>query len=83
MSKLPCDNCFLLPLCRNKDYEKLLKDCKLITALLYSDYKDRNKTMARTPMFISYIIELQDKFKPSKWNLVEHESLGYIIGEYL
>ena len=61
MNRCPCKDCVCIPICRNKDYVDLFKDCYLVDEYTSSKSKyivlrDQNK-----------ICNIQDILKPSAW----------------
>ena len=56
--KSPCDNCFVLPVCINKNHIDILLDCDVVTRYVISH---KNKTDKVTRVLFP-IKQLQDKF---------------------
>jgi len=57
-TKCPCKNCICIPICREKDYIKMIRNCSLLKNLLYGN-KFRN--------FWRILIETEKILKPVRW----------------
>ena len=58
---LPCKECITLPICRHKDFSRLLTECRLIRAV-NNKWRERN----REGYFIS-ILAIEEVLKPTAW----------------
>ena len=53
---IPCKDCLLIALCRNKSYGSLIKGCSLINTQLYDDEGIRNVFFNRVVIEIDKVL---------------------------
>ena len=64
----PCHRCVLIAICRNKLYDDLIKDCKLLLDALYFDGTTGNG--ARSTYYGDKVNMIQDILKPENWEII-------------
>jgi len=65
MIECPCHNCICVPICRQKEYFRLIDDCELLLKLLYKsttiDSRNRKKD------YPGMISEVYKELQPHHW----------------
>ncbi len=64
---IPCEGCLILPVCRRKDYMKLLLECRLIETALYC--KSSTGFRVRRKSYRADIFKLYEILKPTIWTI--------------
>ena len=59
--EIPCKECLIIPLCRNKKYPKLIQDCYLVLNFLVGKEPGRSKRR----------MQLYNALKPKEWTLIK------------
>ena len=67
---IPCKDCLLMPVCRGKDYRKMVFECSIIRIYLYTTKDSTLDTDSRSNYFNKSIYELKDLMNPRYWNIV-------------
>lgn len=66
--KLPCKNCLKLPICRYKNYTKLVTDC--MDVWMYINPSDKQSNKVTSPWTLR-VNEIHDEIRPKYWQLIE------------
>jgi hypothetical protein len=72
--QIPCEECICIPICANKQYKDLLRQCSILMEELYycnNDTKSIEKIDSRNRKltFIEIIIEVFEIIQPRTWFL--------------
>jgi hypothetical protein len=73
---IPCNNCLLIPICRNKYYTKLNLECSILHEFLY--FKSDSHIRERRPSFIQRAVKLSTTMNPSKWRIMNKSDMVYL-----
>jgi len=67
--KIPCEECILLVICRQKDLFRMLDQCELIRNVLYVHKRNPANPdfYKRKPYFVKNVKELQSILKSEVW----------------
>jgi len=65
--EIPCSHCLCVPVCREKDIEKLIEDCPLISDLLFSYKSRRSHFRLKTDDYEYYIMKIERVLRPRRW----------------
>lgn len=65
--EVPCKDCVLIAICRNKLFDELIKDCKLLLDALYFDKTTEGG--ARSKYYGDKIDMIQDILNPDMWQV--------------
>ena len=68
--KCPCENCVTLAVCRLKEYQHLVGDCRLLRDQLYKGPID---SRYRTIDFFSNVTGVRDALQPMHWQIFPEE----------
>jgi len=74
--KIPCEECILLAICKNKDYVDLLEDCSIIYNILYDHTKHRKDSafhIDRRADFNNKIAQIDKVMGTKLWNNLVNE----------
>ena len=64
--EIPCKNCLLIPACRRKAYMHLMKNCSLLTDMLYLRSNIENE---RAEGFEKHARQVHEILNPDLWDI--------------
>lgn len=64
---VPCNDCVCIAICRNKLFDQMIKDCKLLLDALYFDKTTSDG--ARSTYYGDKLIMIQDILNPECWTV--------------
>ncbi|MHA1972861.1 MAG: hypothetical protein ACTSW1_07705 [Candidatus Hodarchaeales archaeon] len=67
MSKIPCEECLCVPICRFKEYRQLLKECVIIQKILYNS--PIIDVSCRSEGYHSEVLKVYEALSPTTWAL--------------
>ena len=71
--KIPCENCICLPVCRNKTFTKLMKECNIITTEIWKKYYKESREKKTCSMDkinqVGFISNIYSLMKPCSWKM--------------
>ena len=76
---VPCHKCVLIAMCRNKLFDELIKDCKLMLDSLYFDKTTSDGS--RSKNFGEKISMIQDILNPESWEVQMKDDFAHIISD--
>jgi len=65
--EVPCNNCVLIAMCRNKLFDEVIGDCKLLLDSLYFDKTTPGGS--RSTLYGDKLIMIQDILNPEHWKV--------------
>lgn len=65
LETIPCKQCLVLAICRNKPFDTMLKDCHHMLRLLY--FINTDKPGNRAKNFNELITSMEEHLKPTSW----------------
>lgn len=68
----PCTNCVCVPICRNKDYLQIFRDCTLIEDYIQKPSFYHHRNQRRLEQLFLYL-------QPVRWELYKDSSNSYSI----
>ena len=74
-AEIPCMNCVVMVMCRNRKFERIIRECKLLSNTLYFDGTTRDG--ARSTLFNLKITLIRDILRPQEWVIVKDDT-GFI-----
>lgn len=72
----PCKDCICVPICKNKTYDQLVTDCKLIFNILY---KVEVSPGNRRRLFKRHIDRIRECLTPTLWEATVQPNNGCMI----
>jgi len=76
---VPCHKCVLIAICRNKLFDDMIKDCKLMLDSLYFDKTTSDG--ARSLDFGEKAVMVQDILNPEYWSIEIKDDFAHIISD--
>jgi hypothetical protein len=73
---LPCQNCLIKPVCREKTYIQLIDECQILYDVLIKTtiQKVDHSTAKRKPYSPIFLTQLFHTLKPTKWGLTSNSN---------
>lgn len=71
---IPCKNCLILPVCREKEYTDLMYHCKIIRNFFYYEERYDLHATSRKGNFRKDIYELREILKAEKWEITKSDN---------
>jgi len=71
---VPCKDCLLIPICRNKYFVELNLDCSMMYNFLYHK---ANGVAERRPSFMLRVLNLNKLMNPYRWEMRENNTYLY------
>jgi hypothetical protein len=68
MEKCPCEDCLIIPICRLKEYSRMMK-CDIIYKYLYNKYPTEPAHQNRNNKFHKRIITVKEIVNPYRWTV--------------
>ena len=72
--KCPCINCLMIPICRHREFDDLMRTCKLVLHSLY--YQNTPADGSRSRDYSKKITLMIEHIKPLKWE-AEIDNSGF------
>ena len=76
--KIPCKDCICIPMCRHKNYNKLMIDCTTLFELLYVEAKGVIKLNGNSNEFEEAILKVQEYIQPITWSTTNNGLVTHI-----
>lgn len=73
--EIPCMNCVVLAICRNRKFERIIRECRLLSNTLYFD--GTTDDGSRSKLFNLKITLIRDILKPEEWVIIKDDT-GFI-----
>ena len=79
---IPCRDCLIIPICREKTYRKLMTECSRVENYFYFPHGSPPSRGYRRYLFNREISELVKILNAKKWRVVQEEGYkGVTIGD--
>lgn len=71
-AEIPCMNCVVMALCRNRKFERIIRECKLLSDTLYFD--GTTDDGVRSKLFDLKITLIRDILNPEEWVIIKDDT---------